>query len=340
MTIAGLKRLTEQEARELIESVIWPNGPVCMGCGNCDQERIVKIAANPAKRIREGLYRCKECRKQFTVTVGTIMAEAKLPMNVWVYIIASMCNAKKGVSARQLQRELKEMMPNGGYGNFRNIWFACHRVRHAMAEGGFAGLLGGEGKIVEMDESPFSGVPRHTHNGKKVSPRNKFVVATLVERGGRSVSAVVKDTTAETLGAYLVKYADTRSRLMTDNYKGYVTPGKKFLSHETTAHTLKEYARGDVHSNTAEGFFSAAKLSFRAIHHGYSAEHANRYLAERDFTWSTKYMSDVDRVMLAIQQTAGKRLYYKAPKNDGRREGAQFVVVGSDTTTTQHAPQV
>lgn len=343
MTISDLKRLNEAEARELIESVIWPTGPACHKCGNCDQARIVKVKANPAKRIREGLYRCKECRSTFTVTKDTIMEGSHLPMRTWVYIIASMCNAKKGVAARQLQRELKQMRANGEYGNYRNLWHACHRVRLAMADEGVTELLGGEGRILEMDESPFSGAPRHTKHGSKVSVREKTIVVTLVERGGKARSAVVPDVTAATLGSYLEKNADPASRLMTDNLKSYVSPGKKFAAHHTTAHTLKEYARllhdGTVaHSNTAEGWFSAAKLSFRAIHHGYSPEHTFRYLAERDAMWNSKNISDVDRVKMIIGRTAGKRLYYKAPRNS-RRE-AVVLVPSADTASAQDATQV
>jgi hypothetical protein len=331
MTIADLKRLTEDEARELIESVLWPQGPSCYKCGNCDQDRITKVKANKAKRIREGLYRCKECRATFTVTKNTIMEGSHLPMNTWVFIMASMCNAKKGVAARQLQRELKEIRPNGDYGNYRNLWHACHRVRHAMADEGLAELLGGEGRILEMDESHFGAPPRYPL--PKGQYKEKTIVVTLVERGGLSRSAVVRDTTAVSLGAHLKQYADTRSRLMTDNLKSYIMPGKHFADHQTTAHTMKEYVRGDVHSNTAESWFAVAKLSYRAIHHGYSDAHTFRYLAERDAAWNTKYMSDVDRVLLTISKTAGKRLYYKAPKG-ARRQNGSDQLVGPDRTTT------
>lgn len=339
MTISDLKRMTEEDARELIESVIWKDGCVCPKCGNCDQERIVRIEANKAKRIREGLRRCKECRGTFTVTNNSIMEGSHLPMRTWVYIIASMCTAKKGISSRQLQRELKDMHPNGGYGNIRNIWHACHRVRLAMSEDGITELLGGEGKIVEMDESVFAGAPRSVNNGKTTIVRDKTVVVTLTERGGRSRSGVIRDTTAASLGEYLNKYADKRSRLMTDNAKGYIVPGRAFVSHETTSHTTKEYARGDVHSNTAEGWFSAAKLSFRAIHHGYSPEHAFRYLAERDLMWSTKTMSDVERVKLTISKAVGKRLFYKAPKAAQRPQGGQHLVTSADPSNAQQVPQ-
>lgn len=325
--IADLKRLSEDEARELIEGVVWPHGPSCFKCGNCDQGRIVKLKADKAKRIRAGLHRCKECRSTFTVTKNTIMEGSHLPMATWVYIIASMCNAKKGVSARQLQRELKEIRPNGDYGNYRNIWHACHRVRHAMAEGDITKLLGGEGRIVEVDTTALGGQPRYP--GQK---KDKTIVLTLIERGGRSYAKVIRKEDATTFHENLLKYVDTRSRLMTDNHKGFVLVGRKFASHETTAHTLREYARGDVHSNTAEGWFSAAKLSYRAVHHGYSDAHSFRYLAERCAAWNTKTMSDVDRVLFTIKNTVGKRLYYKAPKHALRPEGGQHLVAGPDHT--------
>lgn len=320
MKLSDLKRLTEEEARELIESVIWPNGPVCCKCGNADASRIVPIKANKDKRIREGLRRCKECRGTFTVMQGTVMEGSHLPMRTWVYIIATMTNAKKGVSARQLQRELKEMLPGGSYGNFRNIWHACHRVRHAMTHQGIAEMLGGEGRVVEVDTTSLGGAPRYPGQVK-----DKTIVLTLVERGGKSFSTVIRKEDSITFRENLLRYVDTRSHLMTDNHKGFVMVGKSFTSHETTSHTMKEYVRGNIHSNTAEGWFSAAKLSYRAIHHGYSDAHAFRYLAERDHAYNTRKLSDVERVKYTIKLMVGKRLLYKAPKGSPQVEGGYLV---------------
>lgn len=322
MTISDLKRLSEQDARALIEGVIWPHGPTCPHCGNCDQARIGKVKANPAKRVREGLYQCKECkpRRQFTVTKGTILEGSHLPMRTWVYIIASMCNGKKGVAARQLQRELKAMAPNGDYGNFRAIWFACHRVRHAMADPRVTQLLGGHGKVIECDETVVGGKPRNPGDNGKGPYGNKSIVVTLVERGGGARSAVINDVNSYTLRGHLLKHGDTASRLMTDEHRSYNWPGKSFASHDSTKHRQREYARGDVFSNTAESYFATLKRSVYAVHHHWSKVHLHRYLSERDLVWSTKTISDTDRVLMVIGKTVGKRLYYKAPK-DGRWEG-------------------
>lgn len=332
MTIADLKRFTEDEARELFEAVLWPDGPVCMKCGNCDQNRIARMKPNKGARIREGLRRCMDCRTTFRVQNGTILEGSHLPLSTWLFIVSAMASSKKGISAKQLQRELKAMHPNGDYGNYRNIWHACHRIRHAMEQHGMSELLGGAGRVVEADTTWFGAKPRYPGQVK-----DKTIVLTLVERGGRSFSKVIRREDAETFRANLLKYVDTRSKLMTDNHKGFVMPGKQFASHETTAHTLKEYARGDVHSNTAENWFSAAKLSFRATHHGYSDAHAFRYLAERDHAYNTRHLSDVERVRYTIQRMAGKRLFYKAPKNAPRPAGDYLVGESDQTPATPQA---
>lgn len=169
MSIKDLKNLSEDEARKLLESVLWPEGPVCPHCGNCDQARIGHLAANPAKKIRAGLKQCKECRKQFTVTVNTVFASSKLPIATWLYIIASMCASKKGISALQLQREF-------GSKNYEAFWFACMRVRHAMTMPALADMMGG---VIHADETyvggktPAQGVTRlparHTTLGRCIS---------------------------------------------------------------------------------------------------------------------------------------------------------------------------
>lgn len=182
MNIAQIKGLSEDEAREMVESIRWENGKACPHCGNCDQAKLGSIAANEATKVRAGLYICRECKKQFTVTVGTVMESSKLSMRIWLYIIASMVVAKKGVSAKQIQREF-------GSKNYEAIWFACHRVRHALSGGG--ALLGGSGRIVEADETYIGGKPRNPHGPHYKTTSKKTPVVTLVERGGASRTVVV-----------------------------------------------------------------------------------------------------------------------------------------------------
>ncbi|MEO8067041.1 MAG: IS1595 family transposase [Flavobacteriales bacterium] len=313
MTITDLKRLTEDEARQLIEGAVWPHGPVCPHCGNADHARIGKVKANPKKRVRAGLYQCKECspRRQFTVTKGTFLESTHLPMRTWVYIIAAMCNSKTGVASRQLQRDLKEMKEDGSYGNFQSIWYACHRVRHAMSTTELDGLLGGEGKTLEADET-FMG-PRTTkpRQPRSVGKKDKIPVVTLIERSGGARSTVANDITAFTLRNHLVKHGNPASRLMTDEHAGYKWPGKLFKSHESVNHSKREYARGEVTSNEVESFFSLVKKSAYAVHFHYSRQHMGLYLSERDYTWTTRKMSDVERVKLVFKKGVGKRLLYK-----------------------------
>lgn len=316
MTIADLKRLSEDEARMLIESVIWPHGPTCPTCGNVDQARIRKIVANSAKRIRAGLYVCLECKpkKQFTVTRGTVLEGTHLPLRTWVLIAATICNSKKGCPSRQLQRELKEMTVGGSYGNFQSIWHATMRLRHAMKSTEDDGKLGGEDKIIEADEFWISGDGVKNPSPNQQRKHKRWVpVVVLVERGGGARTKIVENVDAHTLRDHLMKHGDTQSKLMTDEFKGYKWPGKNFASHESVAHKSGEYARGLAFSNTAESFISMVRRA-HAVHHKWSVRHFHYYLAEREFIWGTKDVSDVERVKLLLKRTVGKRLYYRTPK--------------------------
>ncbi len=293
----------------MLEGVLWPNGPVCPHCGNCDPARVGSVAPNLAKKVRVGLKQCKECRKQFTVTSNTVFASSKLPLSTWFYVVAAMCTSKKGVSAKQLQREL-------GSNNYEAVWFACHRVRVAMKDTNILNLLGGEGKVLEADETWVGGKPRFadaTKNFFKSMP-NKFPVMTLVERGGAARSTVMTKVDAFNLRNHLVKHGDTKSRLHTDEWNGYKWPGKLFAAHETVNHSRKEYARGDVFNNTAESYFSLLKRSVYGTHHHVSPQHLGLYLHEWDLKWSTRKASDVVRTLAVMKQAEGKRLMYRKPQ--------------------------
>ncbi|MCB9183708.1 MAG: IS1595 family transposase [Flavobacteriales bacterium] len=319
MKLSDLKRLTDAEARAMLEKVRWPDGPHCPHCGNCDQARVGKVKANPAKGIREGLHQCKECRKQFTVTVGTIMEKTKLPLSHWLYAIAAMSNAKKGVSAKQLQRELKPETGPNLYGNYEAYWFMCHRVRHAMRDDGVKALLGGDGKTVVADETYVGGKPRYRHQGGTGRGTAKVPVFTLVERGGRARSFVTPNVNHKNLKEHLTENVDPKSTLVTDELLLYRPLGKMFAEHRTTLHGAREYARKEpdgtvTTSNEVEAFYSLLKRGVYGTFHHVSKEHLQRYCDEFDFRWNTRRMSDVDRALLIVKQSAGKRLMYRKPK--------------------------
>lgn len=321
MKLADLKRLTDTEARELLESVRWgATGVACPHCGNCDQARVGKVKANPAKGVREGLYQCKECRRQFTVTVGTIMEKSKLPLSYWLYTIAAMANAKKGVSAKQLQRELKPETSPNKYGNYEAFWFMCHRVRAAMRNRGVQSLLGGEGMTVVADETYVGGKPRYLHTSKPGKGSLKVPVVTLVERGGRARSFVTPDVTAANLREHLANNVDPKSTLTTDELHVYRPAGQMFAKHTRVRHRSKEYVRVEADgtkttSNDAEAYYSLLKRGVYGTFHNVSPEHLQRYCDEFDFRWSTRTMSDVDRALLVAKQAEGVRLMYKKPKS-------------------------
>lgn len=300
-----LKRLTEVEARELLEGLRWKDGKYCPHCGNADAARLSVIKQKEGTTVRAGVHHCKECRKLFTVTVGTIMERTRIPLADWVYAFAAMTASKKGISAHQLGRELGL--------TYKTAWFLAHRVRFAMGEE-HKGLMGGNGKVLEMDETIITGDPRYTHGGTRKISRERKVVVSLVERGGKARSAVLCDVTSATLGDYLNKNADKASDLMTDNYKGYATPGKEFASHGTTAHTLKRYANGKTHSNTVESYFSLLKRGIVGTFHHVSSQHLHRFVAEFDFRWNSRHMNDTERALLALSQITDKRLMYADTK--------------------------
>lgn len=314
MKVADLKRLDDNEARRLLEFARWPHGPVCPRCGNVDQERIGRVKANPAKGVRAGLYQCKECRRQFTVTVGTVMERSKLPLSTWVYVIASMCNAKKGVSAKQLQRELKAQTKSGGYGNYQSMWFACHRVRHAMREPSHMAKMGLLNTHVAADETYVGGKPRYNHVRTVKVP-----VVALVEKGGGARAVVLQRVTKDSVRKFVLDNVHKSTTLVTDESALYKGLDRKFKAHKTVLHSAGEYVRLEefnrvVTSNEAESFFALLKRSVYGTFHSVSPEHLQRYVDELTLKWSTRTMADVDRTMLVMKKSEGKRLTYTQTK--------------------------
>ncbi|MEW4461079.1 IS1595 family transposase [Roseibium algicola] len=296
------------KAREHLEAIHWPDGPSCPHCGNCDQKRITKLQG---KSTRPGVFKCKECRKPFSVTVGTVFERSKIPLNKWVLATHLMAASKKGMSAHQLHRMLGV--------TYKTAWFMAHRIREAMAPSPKdKGPLGGEGKTVEADTTYVGGKEKNKHlskrNARNIGGMGKQVVHVLVERGGKAKSDHIANVTGKTLRPIIVKQVDRKSTLMTDEHGGYFHVGKEFAHHEKVDHGAREYVRGDAYSNTAEGYFAILKRGIIGVYHHVSEAHLKRYLAEFDFRYNYRAslkVSDRERADKLLEGARGKRLTYR-----------------------------
>jgi len=295
------------KARERLEAIRWPNGAICPHCGNCEP---TKIKALEGKAHRPGVYQCAECRQQFTVTVGTVFERSKIPLNKWLLATYLLSSSKKGMSSHQLHRMLGV--------TYKTAWFMTHRIREAMATKG--GIMGGPGGIVEADETYFGKTdiqPKVNTRGEpfakggKSGPSGKRAVVSLVERGGNVRSFHVKSATASTVRDILVRNVSRETRLHTDESRLYTETGREFAQHETINHSAKEYARGDVTTNSVEGFFSIFKRGMKGIYQHCGEAHLQRYLSEFDFRYNARKISDVERAERALSQIEGKRLTYR-----------------------------
>jgi transposase-like protein len=302
----------ETAAREWFEAARWPHGPICSHCGS-DKFYPTKI---------EGRYRCaaKDCRKDFTVQTGTVMERSHAPLTHWAVAFTMGCASKKGFSAHQLHRQLGCQ--------YKTAWFLHHRVMEAMRQGGLdLPPMGGEGQIVEADEtyfgpvderipSKYRGARPFTKSGK-VGPGGKRAIVSLVERGGKVRSFHVPRADKATVAKIVSENIAHESRLHTDESKLYTFVGQMFGSHETVCHSRKEYARGDVNTNSAEGYFSIFKRGMRGVYQHCSEKHLHRYLAEFDFRYNHREAlgwNDEARTLAAVKSAEGKRLTYHQPR--------------------------
>lgn len=274
------------KAREHLERIQWPNGPVCPHCGNVDAGRITKLQG---KSTRPGVYKCNECAKPFSVTVGTVFERSKIELNKWVLATHLMAASKKGVSAHQLHRMLGV--------TYKTAWFMAHRIREAMKEDvSTSGPMGGEGKEIEADETYFGKAEDQTRTGSKTSrpiksPRKMTVVA-LVERGGSVRSFHVARATQAAVQDILFRNADRQSKLYTDQSHIYKVPGKDYDAHRSVNHSKDEWGRkedaGHVHTNTIENVFSVFKRGMHGVYQHCAEKHLHRYLAEFDFRYNRR----------------------------------------------------
>jgi len=299
MTLAEAGELTEEGARAYLEAIRWPDGPVCVKCGNVEVTRL------QGKATRPGVLKCKGCRQQFTVTVGTIFEDSHLPLRKWVLAFHLMCGAKKGISALQLKRHLGIA--------YKSAWHMAHRIRHAMQAEPLRSMLSG---TVEVDETYVGGKPRFRHRRHSTKPRppsNKVPVVALVERGGKVRTRVVADVTAKTLKDAIRENVARDSRIMTDEHKSYEGIGRELKSHDVVKHGHGQYVRGDAYTNTAESFFGLLKRGVMGAFHHVSKEHLPRYCEEFAYRWNTRHATDSERTAAAIRQTEGRRLMYRGP---------------------------
>jgi transposase-like protein len=303
---------SHETAREWLEGQRWPEGPICSHCGTIGRAYKIK---------KPGWYRCgeKACRKDFTVTTGTVMERSHIALNKWLMAFYLMASSKKGVSAHQLHRALNL--------DYKSAWFMAHRIREAMREGGLA-PLGGEGKVVEADETYYGKTaeprisPRRAAEGRpytkggKTGPANKRPILALVERGGNVRTFHVPVADQATVRKIVDENIARESRLHTDESRLYFGADAHFATHETVRHSAKEYVRGDVHTNSAEGYFSIFKRGMRGIYQHCGEKHLHRYLAEYSFRYNYRIRlgyNDIDRTKAAISGIAGKRLTYRQP---------------------------
>lgn len=301
----------EAAAFEVVESIVWPNGPVCPHCGG--KERIYELKGlrskaskkNPEGVERHGMKKCGHCRKQFTVRVGTIFESSHIPLHMWMQAFHLLCSSKKGISSHQLHRVLGI--------KYQSAWFMSHRIREAMRSGSLATPMGSEGGsgIVEADETFIGrkkGVPKRRGTG------HKHAVLSLVERGGKVKSVHVEDVKASTLIPIVNENIAKEARVMTDDAATYYNKLDGFASHETVNHAAEEYVRGDVHTNTVEGYFSIFKRGMKGVYQHCSEKHLHRYLAEFDFRYNNRAAlgcEDVQRSERAIAGVTRKRLTYR-----------------------------
>lgn len=288
----------EEAAYEFVESRIWPEGPVCPHCGGFES-----ISKMQGKSTRIGVHKCYDCRKPFTVKVGTIFESSHVPLRLWLQAIFLIASSKKGISSNQLHRTLGVTL--------KTAWFMSHRIREAMKTGDLS-PMGGSGEVVEVDE---------TYIGRKTAVKksrsgfsHKNAVLTLVERGGSARSFHVDGTSHMDVLPIIRANIDRQTRVMTDEAPRYKHLSKMFNQHESVNHSADEYVRGDAHTNTVEGFYSIFKRGMKGVYQHCGEQHLHRYVAEFDFRYSNRTrlgVNDVERAEKLLAGVVGKRLTYQ-----------------------------
>ena len=311
-TYLDVMKWTNEEARSFLERMRWPDGPICPKCGVERPYRITR--RSKTKNTVRSLFKCRACRRQFTVTVGTIFEDSKIPLSKWLAAMFLMCSSKKGISAHQLHRLLGI--------SYKAAWFMCHRVRESTKT-----VLPPLRGIVEADETYIGARRRRGHRvhherrqdeieqGLRPKPvgkppyQNKTTVLGLVERGGAVISQVIPKTTGEQVKPVMIKRLALKDAvLMTDSHPVY-RGMNKLLPHMRINHEL-EYVRGGIHTQTIEGYWSLLKRSIYGTFHHIGDGYLPMYLAEMDYRYSNRKVSDSARFVSLLSQVSGKRLLW------------------------------
>jgi transposase-like protein len=301
---------TEAAAYEYLEGLRWNGTPECPHCGH-DERCYFLTPKNGTRTTRTGsatqrrLWKCAACRRQFSVLTNTVMHGTKIPVRTWVFVMFEMTASKNGLAAREIERKY-------GVTN-RSAWFLTHRIREAMKRGGITTMLNG---TIMADETFYGGSEKNKHQNKRTPGRGAHNKTPIVSLVNKETGEVRSQTTRFIAGPDLRKIIETHvdtsaSVLHTDGWKGYVSVGEQFQQHEIVDHAQGEYVRGKVTTNHVEGFFSQLKRSIDGTHHHVSVGHLDRYLAEFDFRYTTRKMTDTDRMRVLVGQVGGRRLTYR-----------------------------
>ena len=292
----------ELAAVELFEEIRWGDTPCCVHCGSVDVYKMMD--SGDGKRSKRFLWRCRTCRMQYTVRIGAVYEESRLPIRHWAYAFWRASTSKKGAAALEIMRQCQI--------SYKSALFLMHRIRFAMAKTpSEPGKLKG---IVEVDETYCGGKPR-PFDGKEHfcgKGTSKTPVMGLVEREGKIHRRVIANVTGKTLKNAIREMVHPSATIMTDEASMYAGIGKEFAGgHETVCHSAREYARGEAHTNTIESSFAILKRGLIGIHHAVSKKHLHRYLAHYDFLWNGRKLNDGQRTIAAIRSAEGKRLLYR-----------------------------
>jgi transposase-like protein len=307
---------TEGDAYLYLEGMRWGDTPICPHCGSVRKHYFLKPSNGTSRKTRNGspserrVWKCADCRKQFTVLTGTIFHGTKIPVRTWLFVIFEMCSSKNGVAAREIERKYDLTA--------KSAWFMLHRIREAMRRDPIAGLL--SGRIV-ADETWFGGKPSNRHGHRSAKKKrlqgqtDKTPIVALISREtGEVRSRAIPNIRRETLRGALIEQVDlAESHLHTDALDAYKQLAGEFGAHSFVEHSKGEYVSGDVSTNQAETYFSQLKRSIDGTHHHVSREHLDRYLAEFDFRYTTCKDSDTERMGALVDRVAGRRLMYRQP---------------------------
>ena len=301
--LAELRRATidEKTAVEFFERHRWGSDTGCPRCGSTNVYQMSD--RKTGVRNKDYRWRCRDCKRMYTVRTGTIFEETRLPLRHWCFAFWKACASKKGVSALQISRECEI--------SYKSALFLMHRIRYAMAYGHMLPPARKLSGTVEVDETYVGGKPRYPGKGKRGRGTAKTPVLGIVERGGDVRFEVMDRVTAATLEHAVAEHVDTDSRLITDELNAYIRVGRHYRKHDRIKHKDRQYVRGDVHTNTVEGTFALLKRGIYGTYHSVSKKHLHRYLGEFAFRYNRRGINDDERVVAAIKRADGKRLPFR-----------------------------